>query len=221
MTIATHDIRLASNADPANRTKRDAILDAAAAIFSQQGFAGASIDAIAVKAGVSRQTVYNQVGDKEKLFKAMVAELTQRSSAGFFRVLDTFPISPTNLQSELVDFACRLLRTYSCDPNSRWLIKLIENEASRYPELFEVWKEYGPGRKYPAIAARLAQLALAGLIELDDPILASRQFMALLTAEIRTDVLMGKQPSDAEIDRIATNAVTTFLKAFAAKPAAP
>ena len=31
----------------------------------------ASIDTIAAEAGVSRQTVYNQIGDKEKVFAAV------------------------------------------------------------------------------------------------------------------------------------------------------
>jgi AcrR family transcriptional regulator len=200
--------------DYGSRTKRDAILEAAAAIFCQQGFAGASIDAVASKAGVSRQTVYNQIGDKEKLFKAVVAEVTTRSSADFFRVLETFPDQPKDLEAELIGFSKRLLKKYSCDPNSRWLVRLVQNEASRYPELFSVWKEYGPGRKYPAIAARFAQLAHGGYMKLDDPGLASRQFMALLTAEIRQEIQMGVVPSDAEIDEMARNGVKTFLLAF-------
>ena len=197
-----------------SRTKRDAILEAAAAIFCQEGFAGASIDAVAAKAGVSRQTVYNQIGDKEKLFKAVVAEITTRSSAAFFQLLETFPDQPKDLAEELTDFSFRLLKKYSCDQNSRWLQKLIENEAVRYPELFTVWMEYGHGRKHPAVAARFAQLAHAGYLTLEDPGLASRQYMALLMAEIRTDVQMGLIPSDAEIRRVSENAIKTFLLAF-------
>ena len=42
-------------------------------VFCREGFAGANIDLIAAEAGVSRQTVYNHHGDKEKLFMAVVA----------------------------------------------------------------------------------------------------------------------------------------------------
>jgi len=196
-------------------SKREAIIEAAADIFAEAGYAAASIDAIASRAGVSRQTVYNQIGDKEKVFKAVVAEITQRSSAGFFAVLDTFPDRPQNLEAELTAFTARLLRKAVCDPNGRWLVRLVEREGARYPELFTTWREYGPGKKYPAVAARLAQLVLAGYLELDDPALAARQYMALAVADIRSDLQLGVKTSDEEIDAMAANAVKTFLRAFA------
>jgi len=202
---------------PPAQNKRQAILNAAADIFAEQGFAGASIDAIAARAGVSRQTVYNQLGDKDNLFKVVVAEITDRSSAGFFRVLDTFPVAPQDLEQELTQFSAQLLRKAICDPNGRWLRKLVETEGARFPELFETWKEYGPGKKYPAIAARLAQLAHAGYLDLDDPALAARQYMALLATDLRYDQQLGRQTPDAEIDGMAANATKTFLRAFARK----
>lgn len=209
---------LAYDSDPvdehAPRSKRRLILDAAAVVFSQEGYAGASIDAIAATAGVSRQTVYNQLGDKEKLFRAVVAEISERSSAGFFRLLDTFPVAPTDLEAELTIFSARLLRKAMCDPNGRWLRKLVESEGGRFPELFASWREYGPGKKYPAVAARLAQLAHAGFLDLDDPALAARQFMALLGADLKNDQQLGRTTSEAELDIMAANAVKTFLRAF-------
>lgn len=200
---------------PPAQNKRQAILNAAADIFAEEGFAGASIDAIAVRAGVSRQTIYNQLGDKDNLFKVLVAEITDRSSAGFFRVLDTFPVAPRNLEEEMTDFSARLLRKALCDPNGRWLRKLVETEGGRFPELFETWREYGPGKKYPAIAARLAQLAHAGYLDIDDPALAARQYMSLLATDLRIDQQLGRKTPEEEIDRMAADATSTFLRAFA------
>ena len=111
---------------PPAQSKRQAILNAAADVFAEEGFAGASIDAIAVRAGVSRQTIYNQLGDKDNIFKVLVAEITDRSSAGFFRVLDTFPVAPADIEAELTAFSGQLLRKAICDPNGRWLRKLVE-----------------------------------------------------------------------------------------------
>lgn len=202
---------------PAPQNKRQAILNAAADVFAEQGFAGASIDAIAARAGVSRQTIYNQLGDKDNLFKVVVSDITDRSSAGFFRVLDTFPVAPQDLEKELALFSAQLLRKALCDPNGRWLRKLVETEGARFPELFETWKEYGPGKKYPAIAARLAQLAHAGYLEIDDPGLAARQYMALLATDLRYDQQIGRQTPESEIDRMASDATRTFLRAFARK----
>jgi len=214
MDMPTETAQIDSELQSAPPSKRRSIIDSAAAIFCQQGYAGASIDAVACCAGVSRQTIYNQLGDKEKLFKAVVAALTERSSADFFAVLDTFPIEPEDLEQELTGFAGRLLRKVMCDPNGKWLMKLIETEGARYPELFTTWREYGPGKKHPAVTARFAQLAHAGYLELDDPALAARQFMSLLTGELRNDTRFGQKPSEADLDAMARNTVKTFLRAF-------
>ena len=52
--------------EAAQRT-RAIVLDAAARVFVEQGFAGATIDQIAARAGVSRPTVFG-VGNKAQLF---------------------------------------------------------------------------------------------------------------------------------------------------------
>lgn len=200
--------------DTGNRTKRDAIIDAAAAIFSESGYSGASIDAIAVRANVSRQTVYNQIGDKEKVFRAVVTEITQRSSAGFFSVLETFPDAPADLEADLCAFAARLLKVAVCEPSGRWLLRLLSLEGARHPELFTTWREYGPGRKHPAMAARFAQLALGGYLDIEDPSLAARQFMALVMSDVRSDLQFGIPIPESELEGLARNAVHTFLKAF-------
>ncbi|MEU4226451.1 TetR/AcrR family transcriptional regulator [Nonomuraea sp. NPDC026600] len=54
--------------------KRRAILDAAIQVFTDLGYARASVDAIAAQAGVGKQTVYGHFGDKEQLFLAAIQE---------------------------------------------------------------------------------------------------------------------------------------------------
>jgi hypothetical protein len=126
--------------------------------------------------------------------------------------LATFPDHPSDIAKELVEFAVRLTRNCICDSDGRALRKLIENEGSRYPELFETWKDYGPGKNWPAISARFAKLARAGDIELDDPDLAARQFMALIGADLPNEP--GDKPSDEQLQRAARNGVKTFLRAY-------
>jgi len=55
--------------------KRRAIMDAAAQAFLREGYTRASVDAIAAAAGVSKQTVYNHFGDKERLLVAVTAAI--------------------------------------------------------------------------------------------------------------------------------------------------
>jgi AcrR family transcriptional regulator len=196
------------------KSKRDRILEAAATVFCQDGFTGASIDAVATKAGVSRQTIYNHVGDKDGLFKEVVAALTEKSASKFMELMESFPDRPADLEQALTAFSGHFLNHLTQDKTSRWLLRLAENESGRYPELFTVWRQYGAGQKRPLVAAHLSQLALNGYLEFDDANLAARQYLALLTAEWRAEFQMGRFPSEDECALMAERAVKTFLRAF-------
>lgn len=52
-----------------------AVLDAAARLFAQEGFAGVSLNAVAAAAGVTRGAVYHHYAGKNGLFEAVAARL--------------------------------------------------------------------------------------------------------------------------------------------------
>ncbi len=190
------------------------IIDAAASVFCREGFAGANIDLIAAEAGVSRQTIYNHHRDKEKLFMAVVRDLTERCNAGIFATFASFPDQPRDLEADLIGFAVRMNQNCICNRDGRFLRKLIQTEGERYPELFAEWRDQGPGRTWPALAARFARLAHAGHLAIDDPDVAARQFLALANAELQTTFMLGGMPSEDEVLQSATHGVRTFLRAF-------
>ncbi|ESW68822.1 TetR/AcrR family transcriptional regulator [Mesorhizobium sp. C277A] len=197
-----------------HEAKRMSIIDAAASVFCREGFAGANIDLIAVEAGVSRQTIYNHHRDKEKLFMAVVRDLTERCNAGIFATFASFPDQPKDLEADLIGFAVRMNQNCICNRDGRFLRKLIQTEGERYPELFAEWRDQGPGRTWPALAARFARLAHAGHLVVDDPDVAARQFLALANAELQTTFMLGGMPSEDEVLQSATHGVRTFLRAF-------
>jgi AcrR family transcriptional regulator len=194
--------------------KRLSVLEAASIVFCRDGFASASIELIAAEAGVSRQTIYNHYGDKEKLFTAVVKDMTERANADLFKTLSGFPDNPADLEAELVEFATRLARNCMCNGVCIVLRKLIQTEGQRYPELFAPWRELGPERAWNAIAARFAKLHHAGYLSIDNPDIAARQFQALVNADLYIGTLLGDKPSDAQMRSAATVAVKTFLKAY-------
>ncbi|TPJ45916.1 TetR/AcrR family transcriptional regulator [Mesorhizobium sp. B2-7-1] len=200
-----------------HEAKRVSVVDAAASVFCREGYAGANIDLIAAEAGVSRQTVYNHHGDKEKLFVAVVRDLTERCNAGIFATIASFPDQPTDLEADLIAFAVRMNRNCICNRDGRFLRKLIQAEGERYPELFAEWRQQGPSRTWSALAARFARLAFAGHLSIGDPDVAARQFLALVNAELQITFMLGGMPTEEEVLRSATNGVRTFLGAFAGK----
>lgn len=201
--------------------KRNSILEAAATVFCRDGYAGSSIDLIAAEAGVSRQTVYNHHGGKENLFAAVVREINERSAAGWAATLASFPDQPSDLEAELTAFAVRLTRNCMCDRDAKALRRLVQAEGERYPELFRAWQEFGPGNASSPLAARFARLAHAGFLDLDDPDLAARQFLALVNADIQSRIAIGDVPTEPDIEAAARDAVGTFLRAFGARGADP
>jgi len=205
---------------PRSVSKRQAILDAAKRAFVRDGVAAAGIDAIAIEAGVSRQTVYNLIGDREQLFVAVVEDVTAHSSAQLMAVVASMPDRPDDIQAALTDFATRMMSRCLCDIDGRALAMLIEREAHRYPLLFETWKEYGPGKDWPVVAAPFAKLARDGYLDLDDPSLAARQFFALIRADLPTDKGPCTLPSEDAVRQAAAAGVATFLRAFGARQSA-
>jgi AcrR family transcriptional regulator len=220
MRVMTDEIGRTTPPRRGQYAKHASVLDAAALVFCRDGFAGASIDLIASEAGVSRQTIYNHHGDKEALFIAVVREMTDRCNAGLFRTLTTFPDQPRDLAAELTAFAARLVRDCLYSQDGATLRRLLQTEGLRYPALFTGWRERGPGTVWAAIAARLAKLAHAGHLQVEEPDLAARQFMALIHADFHIAHMLGTQPAEAEIDVGVANAVRTFLRAFGPAPRA-
>lgn len=67
------------------KARRAQILDAAAEVFAEKGFARATTKEVASRAGVSEGTIYNYFGNKEKLLMGLMAHVAelQLGSAGF------------------------------------------------------------------------------------------------------------------------------------------
>ena len=210
----------ARTAVPKALAKRMAILDAAKRAFVRDGFGAVSIDAIAIDAGVSRQTVYNQVGDRDQLLAAVIEDVTTRSSAQLMAVVATFPDKPDDVETALIGFAMRLMGRCMCDLDGRALAWLMEREARRYPEFFAAWKAYGPGEDWPVLSACFARLAADGYLDLDDPSVAARHFVALINADLPNDGGPCARPSEEAIRKAATTGVKTFLRAFGARQGA-
>src|SRR5438105_10097022 len=65
---------------------REALLDAAAAVFAKRGFHGASLDEIAETAGYTRGAIYRHFTDKEELLHEVCMRYNERSFAEFDEV---------------------------------------------------------------------------------------------------------------------------------------
>jgi AcrR family transcriptional regulator len=87
---------------------RGRILEAAAAAFAEEGFAGARVDEIARRAGVNKATLYYQVGEKAELYETVLLTVIDRAAAAVTQAVADAPTPEERLRrviATMVDLA--------------------------------------------------------------------------------------------------------------------
>ena len=98
------------------------------------------------RAGVSKQTVYKQFADKERLFTEIVLGTIDQVGEPFFGGIGTLDDSE-NLEPDLRGLARQLVGIVE-NPRLLQLRRLVVAEAGRFPELGRTY--YSGGRDGPA-----------------------------------------------------------------------
>jgi TetR/AcrR family transcriptional regulator len=88
---------------------RQAILDAAEEVFSEHGFDGARVDAIAKTAGYNKSLIFQYFGDKLGLYAAVIRRADEQTRTWQNEALDSLVQSETKLDSGQIR---KLLATY-------------------------------------------------------------------------------------------------------------
>jgi AcrR family transcriptional regulator len=194
--------------------KHAAIMDAATAAFLETGYRGTSMDEIAARAGVSKQTIYKHFTDKEGLFSALVVaavesvnervEAAGRPAAGEY----------DDVERAVRELARELMRAILA-PERLALRRLVIAEAARFPELGGHYFERGFVRGLATLQSGLERLAERGLLRLEDPKVAATQLagMALWTPANQAMFTTEAPPPD-ELERAAGAAARTFVAAY-------
>ncbi|GAA3778183.1 TetR/AcrR family transcriptional regulator [Plantactinospora mayteni] len=198
--------------------KRQAIVDAAFAVFARAGYAQAGVDVIAAEAGVAKATVYSHFGDKENLLREAIAASADQALARNLATIETLTDHSDDIRASLERVGIRLLECY-CDDRSWALRRLLSAEINQFPDLLDIIHTRAAERVTEALADRLARLTVAGHLHTPAPRLAAEQFFALLTGPMDTRARLGtRHVPNSERRAVARAAVHTFLQAFTPKP---
>ena len=199
--------RLAGQIDLA---KTEAILDAASEVLGARGLA-APMEAIARRAGVSKQTVYNHYGSKAELIRALV----DRRVAGI-----TAPLREPGAQEHPQDALCAYARTVLKVVNGRnyGLMRVTIQSAGEMPDLARTVFEAGPMRSRAQLAAFLEMETRAGRMNVPDPLQAAEFFSGMVLGQRQTQALMNLGPdlSEDEVETLAAEAARIFMRAYSA-----
>jgi AcrR family transcriptional regulator len=192
---------------PRGEVRRSQILDAAAQVFLENGYGGATIDLVIERAGASKATVYSFFGGKDGLFAAIVEERAERILAAFGdpEVVDA------DVLAALVHIARRYMEVVMA-PDAVGLYRLIIAEGVRFPELARTFHQLGPDRTNAHLAGMLSIWRERALIRLDDPHLAAVQFFDTVSGDLHRRAMAGIIPQDlrAAVQRSIDNAVQVF-----------
>ena len=176
--------------------KREAILTGAKATFLSAGFEGASMDAVATRAGVSKMTVYRHYGSKEALFAGVIANLCERIVD---RDLDRIFERPP--REALAAFARKMVKiTFASETVG--LHRIVVAESHRFPKLGRLFYSSGPEVCISALESYFSRNRNDRRFKVRNPRRAAEEFLELLRGYAHLRVILGmeKQPSGREIE---------------------
>jgi TetR/AcrR family transcriptional repressor of mexJK operon len=190
--------------------KTDAILEAAGAVFAAKGLS-ASIDEVARRAGVSKQTIYNRYGAKTELVRAMVTRRVADISAPLHEAS-----AKASVEQTLAAYA-EALMTSTLLTRAITILQITVQAATHMPDMARAFYEAGPRANRLALAAYLeretarGRLAVVNAYEAAEffsgMVVTTRQMTALLAVDLKLDEL--------QIRHVAEEAAARFVRAYA------
>jgi TetR/AcrR family transcriptional repressor of mexJK operon len=179
--------------------KTEAILDAAVEVIGERGLA-APMEAIARRAGVSKQTVYNHYGSKADLMRALMNRRVEAITASLRE-----PGAIENPTEALEAYARSVLETVITS-KSYSMMRVIMLGSGEMPDVAKEVFEAGPLSARKQLAAFLRTETELGRMKVEDFDQA---------AEFFSGMVMGHSQTPDEYGRLAREAAVRFMRAYA------
>lgn len=193
--------------------KYDQVLDGARAVFLAGGYEGASVDAIARAAGVSKATLYSYFPDKKLLFMEVAkAEcLAQVAEAEAILAPDAKP-------RDALRAAGQRITGFVLSEFGQSIFRMCVAESDRFPALGREFFRTGPAVFRAQMCDYLRIARGRGELVIDDVELAAEQFVEMCHAVLFVEMVFGVRDgaTDDEIARVVDGAVETFMARYGA-----
>lgn len=156
--------------------KEELILRGALQVFTSRGYSAASMDRIAVAAGVSKSTLYSYFRDKEGLFVALIQSLTRDIQQYVYDLPSEFGLQ-TPPEQVLRQMALNMLEEFSQNSLRLTLMRLLISESEQFPELAKIFIRV---IHKPMLEHLTLYLSAQRQLNLPDPEVAARIFSGSL-----------------------------------------
>lgn len=191
-------------------SKNEAILDAAVEVLAERGVT-APMEDIARRACVSKQTIYNHYGSKAELMRAVTARRVHEITASL-----EAPDAAEHPAEALTGFALGMLGSV-LTARSAAFMRMAMLGAMEMPEVAAAIYEAGPRSSRRRLAQFLELETRAGRLACPDPQEAAEFFAGMVLGSYQMAALLGvdRGLDEAAVERIATEAATRFMRAYA------
>ena len=193
------------------------IREAAIGTFLASGYDGATMEDIAVRAGVSKQTVYKHFTDKQNLFADIVLSTTDDMDALVGLISDE--LSDTTDSAKVLEHLAETFLAALMEPRVLRLRRLVISCADRFPEIATAWYEQGFERALGALSRSFETLSARKLLAVDDPAVAAEHFVGMLFwIPVNKAMFTGDDDYAAthDLGSVARSAARAFMKAYGA-----
>ena len=141
------------------------IVAAALQVFAEKGFAGAKMDEIAARAGVSKGAVYLYFATKEDVFRAVVEQAVAPNIDALGKTLLAIDMPfPDRVRALLPRFGQMIM----ANPIGA-VAKMVLGESRNFPELAKVWHDNVVARGISLICQIVEQAQAKGEVRAGDP----------------------------------------------------
>ncbi len=163
------------------------IIKAAKQLFLSQGYVATTVDAIAVKANMTKRTIYGYFPDKRALFKGVIEEAV--GDPWEFHIPLEGIASVDGLRNALLAIG-KGIDEISTKPDYVQLLRVTIAEIPTQPDLTILFERGATRRAYRTVAALLKTANMHGIIQLKNPDSAARQFVGGFVVRVLLDGLL-------------------------------
>jgi TetR/AcrR family transcriptional regulator, mexJK operon transcriptional repressor len=181
--------------------------EGAVSAFLEYGYDGATMEAIARAAGVTKRTLYARYQDKRAVFLDVIPWALSRAVQR-----DSIPdCNDDDLAAALTAIGRGALKC-ALDPDTVRLHRIALNVSDRFPEFAISAETLGWSRRQRQVMELLGRHQAAGNVQVDDLELAAEHFLALVEALPARLAEFGVFRSRRQEQRHLKHAVNLFLR---------
>ncbi len=182
---ATSDRKSSFVAPDRRSERRRAMIEAAEALFLEQGYEATTVGAIVKRSGGSLATLYELFGNKQGVLRAIIELRNEQDRCPRFG-----QDCHTSKASELLRAYAHRLYAHVTSPRAIALKRIVITEALRDPEFARALYEDIHLPSVRELASIFSQLNDAGRADIDDPMAAADLFFAIVMSDAQLRLLV-------------------------------